>query len=237
MPPIKSVWINPYMVEIFWVSGISNQILREILIYKSYLKETLNSKIEGERVGYHSICIKFLETISPQDLEEIILNSTEVIEKKSLSYTKTWKVPVCYHPTLGKDLATLSNHHNISTEEIVKIHTEGIYTLHFYGFLPGFMYLGGLNERLHTPRKISPELKIKAGSVALGGTQTGIYPQESPGGWYIIGNSPLKFFESKNDSMVTPLPGDNIKFIPIELERHQKIMKLVENKLYVWEYE
>jgi len=237
MPPIKSVWINPCLVEIFWESKISNEILREILIYKFYLKETFKLKIEGFRVGFHSISIKFLEKIKPQELEEILLNFVDILNNNLSYQTKTWKVPVCYHPTFGSDLANLSKQHNKSFEEIVALHTEEIYTLHFYGFLPGFMYLGGLNEKLFMPRKNSPEQKIKAGSVAIGGNQTGIYPQEGPGGWHVIGNSPLKFFDSKNASMVTPQPGEKIKFVPIDLNQHQKIFTLVKKNLYVWEHE
>ena len=110
---------------------------------------------------------------------------------------------------------------------MIHIHHSKPYTLHFYGFLPGFMYLGGLDERLFSPRKEKPERLIPAGTVAIGGQQTGIYPSDSPGGWHAIGKSPISLFDIRHDPPFPADIGDKIRFLPINKEEFYQIQKKV----------
>jgi len=100
------------------------------------------------------------------------------------------------------------------------------------GFLPGFSYLGGLDERIHTPRLANPRIKIPAGSVGIGGAQTGIYPLESPGGWQLIGKTPVKTYDSDRKDPILFEAGDYIRFVPISEEEFEKIEKEVEENKY-----
>jgi len=102
----------------------------------------------------------------------------------------------------------------------------------FIGFLPGFLYLGGLNERIAMPRKATPRLRVPKGAVAIGGSQTGVYPAESSGGWNIIGNSPVLFFNIENLDPCFAKTGDKISFERISLEEHATIKKQIENNTY-----
>ena len=143
-----------------------------------------------------------------------------------------WKIPVCYDAVFGIDLKTISEEKNLPIEAIVKHHSQTIYTVYFIGFLPGFLYLGGLNETLYMPRKSTPRLKIEKGAVAIGGSQTGVYPSDSPGGWNIIGNSPIEFFNPKLKTPCFAKAGDHIIFQPISLSAYKNIKILVEAGVY-----
>ena len=127
---------------------------------------------------------------------------------------RTVEVPVCYGGAYGEDLPAVARHAGLSEEEVIRLHSGRTYRIYMLGFLPGFPYLGGLDERLFTPRRETPRTRIPAGSVGIGGQQTGIYPMESPGGWQLIGRTPL--------CLVAPgrtLPyaaGDSIRFVPID---------------------
>lgn len=124
------------------------------------------------------------------------------------------EIPVCYGGTFGPDLPFVAEHAGLTEKEVIELHAGREYRIYMLGFLPGFPYLGGLDERLFTPRLASPRTAIPAGSVGIGGEQTGVYPIASPGGWQLIGRTPLKLF----DPSVGRLPyaaGDRIRFCPI----------------------
>ncbi len=126
------------------------------------------------------------------------------------------EVPIRYGGASGLDLETVAAAKNISIADVIRIHSEREYTVYMMGFTPGFPYLGTLDERLSMPRMESPRTLVKAGSVAIAGSQTGIYPLDSPGGWHLIGWTPLKLFDLTRESPFLFAPGDVIKFIPLE---------------------
>jgi inhibitor of KinA len=126
------------------------------------------------------------------------------------------EVPVRYGGASGPDLEAVAVSKGISIADVIRIHSEREYTVYMMGFTPGFPYLGTLDERLIMPRMESPRTLVKAGSVAIAGSQTGIYPLDSPGGWHLIGWTPLKLFDPTSDSPFLFSPGDVVKFIPIE---------------------
>lgn len=126
------------------------------------------------------------------------------------------EVPIRYGGASGLDLETVAAAKNISIADVIRIHSEREYTVYMMGFTPGFPYLGTLDERLSMPRMESPRALVKAGSVAIAGSQTGIYPLDSPGGWHLIGWTPLKLFDPTRESPFLFAPGDVIKFIPLE---------------------
>ncbi|WP_299596242.1 5-oxoprolinase subunit PxpB [uncultured Microbulbifer sp.] len=129
------------------------------------------------------------------------------------------RIPVCYDEQFAPDIQTLCSHTGLTAAEIIARHTAPRYLVHMLGFTPGFLYLGGLDEQLHCPRKARPELKIAAGSVGIGGGQTGIYPQATPGGWQIIGRTPLALFRPDQDPPFIAHPLDRIQFVAISPEQ------------------
>ena len=127
------------------------------------------------------------------------------------------EVPVCYDENLGIDLKKMSEVLHLNVADIIKIHTEKIYQVYCLGFMPGFAYMGDVPLKIQMPRHFAPRNKVFAGSVGIAGAQTGIYPMNSPGGWQIIGRTPLKIFDKAPEILSKFKMGDSVKFYPITL--------------------
>lgn len=133
------------------------------------------------------------------------------------------EIPVCYGGEFGPDLDHVAAHAGLSAQEVVARHAAGEYRVHLVGFLPGFPYLGGLDPRLATPRRDTPRTAVPAGSVGIGGLQTGVYPLESPGGWQLIGRAPLVLFDPLRVPPTLLAPGDLVRFRAIELSEYDQL--------------
>lgn len=127
------------------------------------------------------------------------------------------EIPVCYDPTVAPDLLDVARHAGLTPEEAVGLHAEGTYVVHMIGFLPGFPYLDGLDPRLTIRRRATPRTKVPAGSVAIGGQYTGIYPLESPGGWQVIGRTSARLFDAEQNPPALLRPGDEVRFRRVSL--------------------
>lgn len=126
------------------------------------------------------------------------------------------EIPVCYGGDFSPDLAAVASHARTTTDEVIARHTAGEYTVAMLGFAPGFPYLLGLDPALQMPRRATPRTRVPAGSVAIGGAQTGIYPSELPGGWQLIGRTPLVLFDPQREPPCLLAPGDRVRFRPID---------------------
>ncbi|EPC8638986.1 TPA: 5-oxoprolinase subunit PxpB, partial [Salmonella enterica subsp. enterica serovar Paratyphi C] len=135
---------------------------------------------------------------------------SEALEPDSRSV----EIPVIYGGAGGPDLAAVARHSGLSEKQVVELHASVEYVVWFLGFQPGFPYLGNLPESLHMPRRAEPRLQVPAGSVGIGGAQTGIYPLSTPGGWQLIGLTPLKLFDPMREPPVLLRPGDSVRFVP-----------------------
>ena len=142
------------------------------------------------------------------------------------------KIPVCYGGDFGPDLGDVAEHAGMSAEEVIAIHSGHDYLIDMLGFLPGFAYLGGLDERLHTPRLATPRTRIEPGAVGIGGAQTGIYPLASPGGWRIIGRTPVRPYDPDRESPILYAAGDYLRFVPITPQEFSLIETQVESGTY-----
>ena len=131
------------------------------------------------------------------------------------------EIPVCYGGSYGEDLKDVAAHAGLTEKEVIKLHSSVDYNIYMLGFLPGFPYLGGLDPKLFTPRLDNPRTKIPEGSVGIGGEQTGIYPLESPGGWRLIGRTPLKLYDPDREQPFLYQAGDYIRFVPITAEEYE----------------
>lgn len=136
------------------------------------------------------------------------------------------EVPVCYENGLGPDIDFVAEHAGLSVDDVIEIHSKAPYLIYMLGFQPGFPYLGGLDERIHTPRLETPRLKLEAGSVGIGGGQTGLYPMESPGGWRIIGLTPVRCYNPASSEAIPYHAGDYIKFKPITFDEYLRLKEL-----------
>lgn len=136
-----------------------------------------------------------------------------------------FEIPVRYGGESGPDIGEVAVAGNISVDEVIRIHSSVNYLVHMLGFTPGFCYLGGLDRRISVPRKKDPRIKIPAGSVGVADNQTGIYPIESPGGWQLIGKTPVKLFDIGKKQEFLLSAGDYIRFIPVDEHEYSEILK------------
>lgn len=130
--------------------------------------------------------------------------------------TRLIEVPIRYGGEYGIDLDSVASHLHVTVEDVIRIHSEKIYTVYMMGFTPGYPYMGKLDDVLIMPRRETPRTRVPAGTVAIAGSQTGIYSIESPGGWNLIGWTPLKLFNPESKSPFLFAPGDEVKFIPVQ---------------------
>lgn len=137
------------------------------------------------------------------------------------------EIPVYYGGKYGTDLEFVAEHNRLTTQEVINFHTDTEYLIYMMGFSPGFPYLGGMSEEIATPRLASPRAKIPAGSVGIAGSQTGVYPTESPGGWQIIGRTPLKLYNPNSNPPILLRTGNYIRFSPITEAEYEEIAAAV----------
>ena len=150
-----------------------------------------------------------------------------ILQTQQLKFSPTKRsisIPVCYHQTVAPDKQWLAGQHKITEDQVIRLHTGTTYHVYMLGFLPGFPYMAAVHEKLVTPRKNNPRKLVPAGSVGIAGNQTGIYPFASPGGWQLIGQTPIKIFDINRKEAALLQPGDEVTFYSISLEEfnHQQ---------------
>lgn len=143
-------------------------------------------------------------------------------------------IPVCYGGAYGPDLDSTASFLGLEAEELIHLHTESEYLIYMLGFLPGFAYLGGLNPKLEAPRLETPRVLIPAGSVGIGGNQTGIYPLDSPGGWRLIGRTPLRPYDQQRKKPFLYEAGEFVRFQPVSSGEYQKIEAQIADGSYLY---
>ena len=227
-------------ILIEWPSKIDEIIIQDIIAFEKLI--TKEQKVISTTIAYNSILVNYEFMYNYEshykhvnDFSNSVKRLKELYAERIITKNnnqKTWQIPVCYDIEFGLDLEELSQIKNISVDEIISLHTKPNYLIYFLGFQPGFMYLGGLNAKLHQPRKATPRLRLDKGSVGIGGEQTGIYPLDSSGGWNIIGKSPLTFFDVSKPNPCFAKSGDKIQFTPISVDDFHEIESQVKSNKY-----
>jgi inhibitor of KinA len=134
-----------------------------------------------------------------------------------------FEIPVCYGGEFGEDLETLASVHGLSGDEVIALHSAPSYRVQMLGFAPGFAYLAGLDPRIATPRRSTPRTHVPAGSVAIGGELTGVYPLDLPGGWHLIGRSPVCLFDPALERPSLLIAGDRVRFVPVTVDEYARL--------------
>ncbi len=204
---------------------ISPQLNAKVSAMVRLLRSTKIEGIVGLIPSYCAILINYNPGILTfSEIRSRIENLLKIGETSGeVKQKKIYEIPVCYGGEFGPDLQNIAEHAGLSEEEVIRLHSSVDYLIYMIGFLPGFCYLGGLDERIHTPRLTTPRLKIKEGSVGIGGSSTGIYPMESPGGWQLMGLTPVRTYDPGRETPILLEAGNYIRFIPIDEKEYYRI--------------
>jgi KipI family sensor histidine kinase inhibitor len=173
---------------------------------------------------YRSILIFYDSFQSdPERLKKQILDRENKLDKWEIPPPETIEIQVAYGDDFGPDLEFVAQHNNLTPEEVIQIHTSGTYLIYMLGFTPGFPFLGGLSEKIFTPRLEKPRQLVSAGSIGIANNQTGIYPIDSPGGWQLIGKTPIKLYDPTGSPPILLRAGNYLKFKKISRKEFLEI--------------
>ncbi len=235
---VKVVPLGDSAITIYFGNEIDENIHHQINQFiQAYRREKINGVIDCVP-AYTSVSIFYDPVkISYRELEKKI----DSLYKSALKLPRTeaivYKIPVYYGGESGPDLQFIAEYTNIPEQEVINLHANREYLIHMIGFVPGFPYLGGLPDKIGAPRLEIPRAKVAAGSVGIGGGQTGIYPSEVPSGWRIIGITPLTLFNIKNDPPSLLSAGNYVSFLPVEYDEYLSIKEQeAENKYELVKY-
>ena len=224
---------NDFSILIEWPAVIDVLMHKNILSFKNHIETSCVKQNIEVIISYNSLLVIYATTIDNVNGQILRLKLLYSEHKEPEKHKSTlWEIPVCYDGEFGLDLEAFSIVKSIPKSEIIKRHSKPIYTVFFIGFLPGFLYLGGLDPSLFLDRKTTPNRNVKKGSVAIGGQQTGIYPQDSPGGWHCIGNSPIVLFDPIQKPPCFIKAGDQVKFVPVEKLEYYEILNRIKRSDY-----
>jgi KipI family sensor histidine kinase inhibitor len=176
--------------------------------------------------AYCSLLVKFdALKLRHEELEAILRKYLARLEEVTLPEPRIQEIPVCYGGAYGPDLKGVCAIHGITPERAIELHSSRLYLVYFLGFVPGFAYLGELPKELVTPRLPAPRKRVPAGSVGIAGSQTGVYPFATPGGWRLLGRTPIKMFRADREESSLLSIGDRVRFAPISAQRFAELEK------------
>lgn len=205
--------------------GVDPDVNAKVRVMGIRMKETKPKGVIEIVPTYRSLLVVYDPCMTnPYILESFMCDLEESARKEQIPPSKIIEIPVCYGEKYGPDIETVADTNGITTDTVIQIHSEPDYMIYMVGFTPGFPFLGGLSEKLYTPRLETPRLKVPQGSVGIANNQTGVYPIESPGGWQIIGRTPLNLFDPGRSNPLLYQAGDNIKFNPITEQEFERIL-------------
>ena len=212
---------------------ISPEINRKIAATVQLMREQHIEGVVDIIPAFCSLLINYdPRVISYEEMKQRMQDLIKVDAKAEAGRKRVFEIPVCYGGEYGPDIANIAKNAGLSEKEVIEIHSSRDYLIYMLGFLPGFTYLGGLDERIHTPRLATPRIKINAGSVGIGGSQTGIYPLDSPGGWQLMGMTPVKTYDPEREVPILVEAGDYIRFVPVTEGEYLEIKEQVERGEY-----
>jgi KipI family sensor histidine kinase inhibitor len=196
--------------------AVSNDSFRAVMALFRQLEALHESRIRNIHPAYASVLIDFDPLrMSHEELgaliEQLVLRQSDVATDAPIV-----RIPVCYDIEFGIDLPFVAEHCGLTEHEVIRLHCSTDYVVHFIGFSPGFGYLGGLPSKLEVPRLEAPRKHVVAGSVGIAGSQAGVYPVDSPGGWRLLGRTPLRMFDPVAQPPTRLQPGNIVRFDPID---------------------
>jgi len=219
-------WASDQSLLVYFGQKITLQAHQQVRKLLRLLELEPVAGIRNLHPAYRSLLVKFNGLrLRHDEVEAILRRYLERLEGIKLPGPRLVEIPVCYGGEFGPDLAEVCAIHGLTPAQVVELHASTEYLVYFLGFVPGFAYLGELPEALVTPRLVVPRRRVPAGSVGIAGNQTGVYPFATPGGWRLIGRTPVAMFRVEREGFSLLAIGDRVRFAPISAERFGELEK------------
>jgi inhibitor of KinA len=221
-----------YAITIELGDTIDYTVNQKVIALFHYLKEQQLIGVKDIIPAYNTVTVIYdmplLKKKNPQasvyeKMQQLLQTAVEQLTTETGVQPRQITIPVCYDLSLAPDLASLAKKNQLNIDEVIQLHTAKIYRVYMIGFQPGFAYMGSVDEKIRAPRKDKPRTAVPAGSVGIAGEQTGIYPFNSPGGWQLIGQTPLQMFDVTKEMPCYLQPGDEVQFHAINLAEFTKL--------------
>ncbi|WP_271401976.1 5-oxoprolinase subunit PxpB [Salinicoccus roseus] len=224
-------------LTIYMGDEIDEKINRKLVALRHHIEGMEVDGINEIVLSYTSLIIYFDIFRTDAGTLEAMMESIDeaALLEEEIEY-RVIEIPVCYGGEYGPDIGNFEEN-GLSEQEVIDMHADKEYLVYMLGFMPGFPYLGGLDEKLHKPRLETPRVRIPAGSVGIGGRQTGMYPFESPGGWNLLGRTPVPLFDPGREETILYAAGDRIIYRPIDEDEYKRIEKEIASGEYEVKYE
>ena len=219
-------WASDQSLLVYFGQEITLQAHQQVRKLLRLLELEPVAGIRNLHPAYRSLLVKFNGLrLRHDEVEAILRRYLERLEGIKLPRPRRVEIPVCYGGEFGPDLAEVCAIHGLTPAQVVELHASTEYLVYFLGFVPGFAYLGELPEALVTPRLVVPRRRVPAGSVGIAGNQTGVYPFATPGGWRLIGRTPVAMFRVEREGFSLLAIGDRMRFAPISADRFGELEK------------
>lgn len=227
--------LNEKTLLLEWPQVCSRGLLSQIKAIEKRLLESV-AGIQETQVVYKSLCIHWQNPLEEDKIQAVRASISDASEHAE-QVARLWKIPVCYGGEFGPDLESCATSLGLAPEQLIAKHTTNVYPVYGIGFLPGFLYLGDVPNDIQVARRSEPRLKVSQGSVGLAGQQTGIYPQQSPGGWQLLGRTPVKLFEVHRSPPCKIQVGDGVQFYAIDSPTYSLMQIQIQEEIYSLESE
>ncbi|MEB6548439.1 5-oxoprolinase subunit PxpB [Heyndrickxia sporothermodurans] len=215
-------------------AGIDEKTNKRIIHLSKLIEDKAEEGFGEVIIGYRSILVQYNPLrLSYQQAVELLKYLETNNDSNKYEKRRHIEIPVLYGGEHGPDLESVATYNNLSPKEVISIHSAASYLVYFMGFTPGFPFMGGMSKRIATPRLENPRISIPSGSVGIANNQTGIYPVESPGGWRLIGQTPIRLYDWQANQPFLLHAGDKVTFKEIQIDEFNEIKEQVEDGKYI----
>lgn len=225
-PQIRSFGDTGFSIE--FGAGIDRAVNARVMALHAALRDAKPPGLIETIPSFRALLVQYDPLLVTRAELESLIRAMLPDLKAASSTGRSWQLPVCYDADLAPDLADVAERCRLSGDDVVAKHCRSRFFVYMLGFMPGLAYMGGLDEALHLPRRKEPRVKVPAGSVAIAESMTTIYPWDSPGGWHLIGRTPLRLFDAARREPILLGAGDEVTFRAIPADEYAAMLQQIE---------